>query len=130
MSNNHSEGHSHVIPIPVYFRTYLQLLVLMFLTVAVAVLAESNPSLREMSYLNNFVAMAIATTKAMLVVWIFMGVKYSSNLTKFYAFFGFVWFSMMFLVYLDYAFRKDEINTGWSHVPANALPRAKGIPGS
>ncbi len=129
-NSNHSEGHSHVVPIPVYTKVFIQLLVLMVATVAVAKLAESNKALGDMSYLNNFIAMGIAFTKALLVIMIFMGVKFSTKLTKFYAFLGFVWFSLMFLMFMDYYFRKDEMVTGWSEVPASSLSRSRVVPGS
>jgi cytochrome c oxidase subunit 4 len=62
---------------------------------------------------NNLIAMTIACAKAGLVVGFFMHVKFSSQLIKFWAILGFVWFLLMFITFGDYATRKQEHIQGW-----------------
>ncbi len=72
MSEHHSEHHS--VPLKVYFAVFGALMVLSALTVGVATVHLGNPW-------NDVVALAIATTKAALVVMFFMHVKYSTKMT-------------------------------------------------
>ncbi len=67
-----SEHHS--IGLPTYFAVFGALLVLTFVTVWVA--------FQDYGYLNNVIALGIATVKATLVVLFFMHVLHSSPLTK------------------------------------------------
>ena len=69
------------------------LTVLMILTIAAARM-EVFAGLSTLT--NNIIAVSIACTKAILVIAIFMGVKYSSNLVKLFAIGGFVWFLLVF----------------------------------
>lgn len=115
----HQDGHSHhITPISAYAKTLAALGVLMFLTVAVAV-GHWVPN----SYANNLIAMGIATAKATLVILFFMGVKYNTRLTQFYAALGFLWFAFFFIMFCDYATRRNEPVRGWETVPLDAMPR-------
>ena len=67
-----SENHS--IGLPTYFAVFATLMVLTFVTVWVA--------FQDYGYLNNVIALGIATIKATLVVLFFMHVIHSSPLTK------------------------------------------------
>lgn len=71
-SDASSEHHS--IGLPVYFAVFGSLMVLTFVTVWVA--------FQDFGYLNNVIALGIATIKATLVVLFFMHVLHSSPLTK------------------------------------------------
>lgn len=111
--------HSHAHPVGMYLRTFAALLGLMVLTVVMAFVhvgPEGN------SVLNNLIAMAIAVTKAVLVVLFFMHVKFSTQLTKFWAVLGFLWFLLMFIMFADYTTRPQEYIRGWE--PAAEDPNA------
>ena len=60
----------------------------------------------ELGEWNIVVALLIAVTKASLVVWIFMGVRYTTTLTRLFVVAGLVWLSIMILItYSDYTSR-------------------------
>ena len=71
-SDASSEHHS--IGLPTYLAVFGALMVLTFITVWVA--------FQDYGYLNNVIALGIATIKATLVVLFFMHVLHSSPLTK------------------------------------------------
>ncbi len=96
----------HTIPIRVYIMIFLALMVLTAATVWVAFL--------DLGALNDIVALAIATTKATLVVLFFMHVKYSSKLT-----WAFVISGVLFLAILLIITMSDVLTRGWD-VPAMA----------
>ncbi|MGA3045853.1 MAG: cytochrome C oxidase subunit IV family protein [Terracidiphilus sp.] len=70
----HGEHEHHVTPPIVYIVIFATLLVFTALTV--------GASFVEMGVFNPIVAIAIGVVKATLVVLFFMGVKYSTKLTK------------------------------------------------
>ncbi len=90
----------HVSPIRNYLLVFAALMVFTAITVWAAFL--------EFGPFNNVVAMAIAVTKATLVVLFFMHVKYSTRLTKLIVAGGFIWLGLMFLFTLA-----DYMNRGW-----------------
>lgn len=113
-----SETHTHhIVPITTYVKTLLLLTGLMVLTIWVA---ESH--FTDNSFINNGIAMTIAIVKASVVVAIFMGVKWGTKLTKMWAYAGFVWFLLMFVMYCDYVARGWEQIPGWEN-RVSALPR-------
>jgi cytochrome c oxidase subunit IV len=99
MEKDHSV---HILPLSVYIRTYLVLLVGLVLTV-VAAHVHIGPV--NTSFFNNVVAMTIAVGKALIVVLFFMHVRYSSKLVWVWAGAGFVWFLLMFIMFFDYLTR-------------------------
>ena len=78
----------HVTPVLTYLAVFGGLLVLTLATVLVAK--------QDLGILNTFVALTIAVSKATLVVWFFMGVRYNTPLTKIVVVSGFVWLLIMF----------------------------------
>jgi cytochrome c oxidase subunit 4 len=133
--DQHAAGH-HVTPIWVYLKTFLWLMALMAATVLAARLPYLIPGALDLpagqqaalSWLNNVVAVSIACAKAALVVLFFMGVKYSTNLTKLFAVMGFVWFLLMFFIFADYATRRWEPVRGWAPVTKDAAIRGTAAP--
>jgi cytochrome c oxidase subunit 4 len=77
--HGHDEPHIHIMPLKTYYLIFAWLGVLTAFTVIAAFI--DWPRIGGFS-LNFPIAMAIATTKATLVVMFFMHVKYSSNLVK------------------------------------------------
>ena len=70
----HAEHEHHVTPPIVYVVIFATLLVLTGVTVGASYI--------EMGVLNPIVALLIGVVKARLVILFFMGVKYSTRLTK------------------------------------------------
>lgn len=68
-------GHHVIVPIKTYFNILLWLLALTVLTVVVAPPVTGV----DFGFLNAFIAFAIATAKATLVLAIFMGLKYDDK---------------------------------------------------
>jgi caa(3)-type oxidase subunit IV len=120
MATKHFEEHGHhVTPTSVLFRNLVILLILMVLTVVAARVTHFLPTMPA-----NVVAMSIAIVKAFLVVSIFMGVRYTTNLGKLFAIGGFVWFLLMFGILVDYFSRPWEPVKGWVPAGSTSLPRA------
>ncbi len=119
----------HVTPIPVLLRTFFLLLGLMLLTIFAAQAPYWFPGMFGWMIpywpLTNAIALAIAIAKAVLVISIFMGVKYTTNLVKLYAIGGFVWFLLLYVMLVDYVSRPWEPVRGWEAVPSSGLPRSK-----
>lgn len=102
MSNQSPVGAKHhITPVTTYLATWGLLLVLMLATVAAAKVQFPGGTMT-----NNIVAMAIATVKAVFVILIFMGVKYTTKLAKLWAIIGFVWLILAFGVLIDYHTRE------------------------
>jgi cytochrome c oxidase subunit 4 len=80
---------SHVAPKSQLFAVFAALMVL---TVATVLVSRVN-----LGYLNLPVAMAVAVTKALLVILIFMEVKYSPKLVQVTAAAGFLFLGIMIL---------------------------------
>jgi cytochrome c oxidase subunit IV len=118
-----SGGDHHITPISVYVRTILGLLVLMGLTVWASFWQIPDIGPIPGNWLANALAMAIAVTKAMLVIMFFMGVKYASSLTRIWVAAGFICLSVMFFIYGDHFTRRYEVSEGWQEQEGSALPR-------
>lgn len=89
----------HVVSIKAYVAVFLALMVLTALTVYVANI--------NFGFLNDVVAMSIAVVKMMLVIMIFMHLKYSARLLWLVAGSGFLWLLIMFALTLsDYRSRE------------------------
>ncbi len=81
-----------------YFVVFALLLILLFATVDIA--------FRTLGPFGPVIAMAIATTKAVLVVLFFMHVKHASKLTWIFAGAGLLWLAILFgLTFGDYMTR-------------------------
>jgi cytochrome c oxidase subunit 4 len=83
----------HIVPRRTYFLVAGALLVLLVLTVTLAEV--------DLGPFNAVVALAIAGTKAALVVLYFMEVRYSSRLTWFFAGAGFFWLLILLALTLS-----------------------------
>ncbi len=93
-----SDNAQHDSHLKSYFLVFGALMVLTALTVWVA--------FQDLGVLNDIVALAIAVTKATLVVLIFMHVKDSSRLSKITVVAGFLWLLVLFgLTLSDYLSR-------------------------
>ncbi len=76
----HGSSH-HIVPVNTYLKVLLVLLVLTFLTVALAPPVWARFGIHvHLGVFSAIVAFAIATTKASLVLAVFMGLKYDNKL--------------------------------------------------
>lgn len=108
---------SHIAPKSMYFSIFGALMVLTVLTVAVTYV--------HLGVFNLTVAMAIAVTKAMLVIMFFMHVKYSSKLIKVTAGIGF-----FFLIIMVMFTMSDYLSRGHMGLPAFPTSTATGTTSS
>lgn len=116
--------HAHILPISTYIRTLIALLILMSLTVWAA--GQTFPG---GTIVNNIISMTIAVIKGSLVILFFMGVKFSTKLTQLWAAIGFVWFTLLFMIFADYATRQYEPAPSWDkNDVGSAMSRGKGDP--
>lgn len=121
-SHAHAEDHSHdhyIVPLRNYVINACVLAVLMALTIA-----ASKVNLGSM---NAFVAIAIAVTKAVLIVLFFMNTYYNTRLTWVFVIFSFFWLMILFGMFLpDYFARDFAVQPdAWSSTPSaqiGALP--------
>jgi cytochrome c oxidase subunit 4 len=90
----------HVAPKSMYYLVFLALIVGTVLTVAAARV--------DMGPLNNLIMLAIACTKATLVVLFFMHVRWSTRLTWVVALSGFFWLLILFGMGMS-----DYLTRGW-----------------
>jgi cytochrome c oxidase subunit 4 len=81
---------NHILPKKTYFLVAAALMVLLAITVVVALI--------PLGPFNVLVALAIAVTKALLVVLYFMHVKYNSKLTWVFASGGVLWLLIMVIL--------------------------------
>jgi len=99
-----SETTGHIVPVRIYLAIFAALMLLTALTVSVA--------FYDLGALNTIVALAIAVTKASLVILFFMHVKYSSRLTWVVIGSGFVFVAI--LIGFTVA---DLLSRGWLGTP-------------
>jgi cytochrome c oxidase subunit IV len=90
----------HVAPKSMYYAVFGALIVGTVLTVAAAKV--------DMGPLNNIVMLAIACTKATLVILFFMHVRWSTRLTAVVALAGFLWLLILFGIGMT-----DYMSRGW-----------------
>ena len=96
----------HIVSRTVYFAIFGALMVLTAATVWAATVDFGNEAV------NTSIALAIAVTKAVLVILYFMHVRYSSRLTWVVIAGGFLWLFIMIALTLS-----DYLTRGWSDLP-------------
>jgi cytochrome c oxidase subunit IV len=90
----------HVAPKSMYYAVFAALMVGTALTVLVA--------FYDLGAMNNVLMLAIAMTKALLVILFFMHVKWATRLTWVVAASGFVWLVILFGITMT-----DYLTRGW-----------------
>jgi cytochrome c oxidase subunit 4 len=104
------EGHEHHgIPVPVYWKVFWALMVLLVVTLLAAAfhLPPVGSPLGD-GWLNLPVALIIAFAKVWLIVTYFMHLKISSTLVKVFAVSAFLWLIILFVLTLA-----DYMSRGW-----------------
>jgi cytochrome c oxidase subunit 4 len=94
----------HIVPVKIYFVIITILLVLTIVTVEVAK--------RDFGVMNNVIALGIAAVKMLLVVLIFMHLKYSAKILWICAGAGLVWLVIMMTITLS-----DYESRAWLGLP-------------
>jgi|1185.fasta_scaffold563309_2 cytochrome c oxidase subunit 4 len=95
----------HVVPVRVYLLVFAALMI-GTITTYYAAMIDMEKAFHTNFPLNSLVALAIAVTKAVLVILFFMHVKYSTRLTKVVVVAGFFWLGIMLTITMsDYLFR-------------------------
>ena len=97
-------SHVHIPHVKALVSVWAALIVLTVTTAAVSYI--------ELGELNIIVALLIALIKASLVAWIFMGVRYSTNLTRLFVVAGLVWLSIMIMITFS-----DYHSRNWTYQP-------------
>lgn len=105
-TSDHGHDGVHISSVGTYIAVFLALMVLTVITVWAAFI--------DFGVFSNIIAMAIAVTKATLVVMIFMHVKYSTRLIKLTVVSGFSWLIILFAYTMA-----DYLTRSWD---ATALP--------
>lgn len=112
----------HIVPRRIYYGIFAALMTFTLLTVWVAfqdvdtylsvrLPGQQLPIVLHIA-LNPVIALAIATTKALLVILFFMHVRYSSKLTKVTVLAGFFWLGILLVMTMG-----DYISRGWIKLP-------------
>jgi cytochrome c oxidase subunit 4 len=96
----------HVVPKKLYILVFAALIVFTGLTTAVAFV--------NLGQWNTVVALAIAVSKASLVVLFFMHLRWSSGLMRMVLLSAFVWFAILVALTLS-----DEFTRQWTPVPSS-----------
>lgn len=102
MATNTATEHNghHIAPVSLYLTIFGALIVGTIITVIVAFF--------DFGPMNNVIMLAIACTKALLVVLYFMHVRWSSRLTWVVASAGFIWLLILFFFTMA-----DYMSRGW-----------------
>ncbi len=104
----------HIVSKTIYFLIFGALMVLTVVTYLVALV--------DLGALNVVVALAVAVTKAVLVVLFFMHVRYSNRLTKIVVISGFFWLALLITLTLSDYFTRPG-TSGVGGVPASRSTR-------
>ena len=127
MASHGKSNGIHVFPFRMYLFTLIALLALMAATVGASYIHFSDRTIGPLtisgSLIANVLAMAIATVKALLVIFYFMHVKYGTDLIKLWALTGFVWVTLMLFILMDYGTRKFEPAPAFEADTGSALYR-------
>jgi cytochrome c oxidase subunit 4 len=99
----------HIVPVRSYVLVFLALLGFTALTVAVAFL--------NLGRMNTVIALVIAAAKMLLVMLIFMHVKYSSRLTKLAILAAFFWLALLLTFTMS-----DYFTRHWTPAPSDWGP--------
>jgi len=102
----------HIVPRRIYYGIFAALMVLTLLTVWVAFQDVDTHLWGLHIALNPVIALAIATTKALLVVLYFMHVRYSSKLTKVTVLAGVFWLGILLVMTMG-----DYVSRDWIKLP-------------
>jgi cytochrome c oxidase subunit 4 len=120
-----AESQEHIVPPRVYVSVLLVLMALLLVTVCFAFIdIDSFTQAHHLgSGWNTAIALAVAITKAGLILLFFMHVKYGTKLTSIFAAAGFVWLGIaIVLINSDYFTRNHPPGVNPRGEPRYVLP--------
>jgi len=94
--------HEHILPIRSYLAVYIALMVLLVATVGAAFI--------DLGWFNFALTMIIAVAKALMIVLIFMHVRYSERLIWVFSSAAFLWLAILIWFSLNDYFTRGELN--------------------
>jgi len=110
--HGHDHDAHHIVPLPIYFAIFGALMIGTLVTILIAYV--------DLGVFNIYVALAIAVTKASLVLLFFMHVKYSSKLVQLASVMGFIWLGIFLaFTFADLNTRDWQPLEGWAPQPVN-----------
>jgi cytochrome c oxidase subunit IV len=92
----------HILPVKTYVAVYVALLVLLAATVGAAYL--------DLGWFNFTLTMIIAVAKAVMIMLIFMHVRYGGRLTWVFSSAAFLWLAILIGLTLNDYFTRDWLN--------------------
>ena len=103
-SHKTESAHEHVLPVKTYLAVYGALMVLLVATVGAAFI--------NLGAFNFTLTMIIAVAKAIMILLIFMHVRYSERLVWVFSSAAFLWLAIMIVLSLN-----DYFTRGWLNIP-------------
>jgi len=100
----HEHEHGHILPVRTYLTVYIALLVLLIATVGAAFI--------NVEPFNFALTMIIALAKAIMILLIFMHVRYSERLIWVFSSAAFLWLAILIALSLN-----DYFTRGWLNIP-------------
>jgi cytochrome c oxidase subunit 4 len=97
-------SHDHILPRSIYFAVYIALMVLLVATVGAAYI--------DLGSFNFALTMIIAVAKGVMILLIFMHVRYSDRLTWVFSSAAFLWLMILIAMSLN-----DYFTRGILHIP-------------
>jgi cytochrome c oxidase subunit 4 len=94
----------HILPVKSYLTVYAALMVLLVATVGAAFI--------DLGWFNFTLTMIIAVAKALMILLIFMHVRYSERLIWVFSGAGFLWLGLLIALSLN-----DYFTRGWLNIP-------------
>jgi cytochrome c oxidase subunit IV len=103
-SHTTEPAHEHVLPVKTYLAVYGALMVLLVATVGAAFI--------NLGAFNFTLTMIIAVAKAVMILLIFMHVRYSERLIWVFSSAAFLWLAILITLSLN-----DYFTRGWLNIP-------------
>ena len=121
---DYDEHHEEIDPLRAYLAVFVALMVLLALTLgAYYIPFEEIPPKGTFDFMNTVIALTIASTKALLVMLIFMHLRHATRLTWVIASAGFIWlFIMISFTFADYLSRHAISESVKDTTPATVMP--------
>ena len=102
--HTHEHEHGHILTVRTYLTVYIALLVLLVATVGAAFI--------NVEPFNFALTMIIALAKAIMILLIFMHVRYSERLVWVFSSAAFLWLAILIALSLN-----DYFTRGWLNIP-------------
>jgi cytochrome c oxidase subunit 4 len=101
-TSEHAHEHAHILPIRTYIAVYIALMVLLIATVGAAYI--------NIEPFNFTMTMVIAVAKAVMILLIFMHVRYSDHLVWVFSSAAFLWLAILIALSLNDYFTRGLLN--------------------